>query len=513
MPKDPLRVGTGQVVERGGTSKYEYGNNASAQDRKEAEGRFHYVRTMPKLAGVCLFTQILYLGYRIRLLFSGSGITPSVLAFLAIELGFAISLSLLYLQELSVVGKGRFDLPKGLHGPLVPTVDVFVPCRGEPLDVVLDTVRAICALDYPKEKFRIVVLDDGRSDEVRESVLSLGKLHEDVEVHYTSRHAVATSHSKAGNLNHGLDYVANLAGGSSEFVAVLDVDMIPLSHWLRAVLPYVLRDGTVALANPPQRFYNLADGDPLVQNLDIWYGAIETIKDCAGSSWCTGSGYVVRRKALDHIGRFPTNNHNDDIMTSIYLQAVGWKTVYVPETVQWGLAPDSVRKHVAQYQRWFAAHLYSACSFWNSRARGRSTRRQRVKISLASITVIFTSLVIAGCLVAIPALLLSASPVIASQTRAQLQILLILETTAFATQTCAGFLRFKASGSTSHILADWAQAVVVPFQITTLSRMAMSQLGKTGFKMAPSVRVPLCHLYLLRLNLYSPLWRTSAIPR
>ncbi|KAL8707782.1 MAG: hypothetical protein Q9220_007234 [cf. Caloplaca sp. 1 TL-2023] len=503
MSPEHLRGGTGHVFESDEKVRYEYHTNASAQDRKEAEGRFQYVRTIPKLAGVCLLTQTLYLGYRVRLLSSGPSITPSILVFLAIELGFAgrgsnpaewlrtdtitVSLSLLYLQELGAMGKARFDLPRRLSGPSVPTVDVFVPCRGEALDVILDTVRAICALDYPKARFRIVVLDDGRSAEVEENVLSLSKLTTDVEIYYTSRHAIGMSHSKAGNLNHGLDYVDNLPGGPSEFVAVLDVDMIPLPHWLRAVLPYVLYDKTVALANPPQRFYNLANGDPLVQNLDIWYGAIETIKGCLDSSWCTGSGYVLRRKALDQIGLFPTDNHNDDIMTSIYLQAVGWKTVYVPVTVQWGLAPDSADKHIKQQQRWFAAHIYSACSFWNPRAKGRSTKKQRVKISMASITVIFASSTIAMCMVTIPVLLLSSSLMIAYQTKLQVRTLYILETISFGTQTWAGFLRYRASGSTSHILADWAQAIVVPFHIITFARISISKLLKTGYKIAPSV--------------------------
>ena len=150
----------------------------------------------------------------------------------------------------------------------------------------MNTVRAACALDYPSERYRIIVLDDGRSQRVHDSVNSLIREHDYKNLYYTSRNVEIRSHSKGANLNFGLEYVATLESGSSEYIAVLDIDMIPLPHWLRAMLPYIVQDEKVALANPAQRFYNIPDKDPFLQNLDIFFDGMEPIKDCVSASWC-----------------------------------------------------------------------------------------------------------------------------------------------------------------------------------------------------------------------------------
>ena len=150
----------------------------------------------------------------------------------------------------------------------------------------MDTVRAACALDYPPESYRVVVLDDSRSKSVRESVERLSQEQSYKNLYYASRDVDVLSFSKFGNLNFGLGYVDGLPSGPSDFVAILDIDMIPLPYWLRAVLPYLVADDKVGLANPPQRFYNIPNQDPFVQSLDIVFDGLETIKDCVSSSWC-----------------------------------------------------------------------------------------------------------------------------------------------------------------------------------------------------------------------------------
>ena len=57
-----------------------------------------------------------------------------------------------------------------LTGNDVPTVDVFVTCCGEDDEVVLDTVRGACDQDYPRDRFRVIVLDDAKSATLEASV-------------------------------------------------------------------------------------------------------------------------------------------------------------------------------------------------------------------------------------------------------------------------------------------------------------------------------------------------------
>lgn len=50
----------------------------------------------------------------------------------------------------------------------VPTMDIFLPVCREPLEVIENTWRHVAKLDYPEDKLKVYVLDDGAMDEVRE---------------------------------------------------------------------------------------------------------------------------------------------------------------------------------------------------------------------------------------------------------------------------------------------------------------------------------------------------------
>lgn len=142
-----------------------------------------------------------------------------------------------------------------LTGSEAPTVDVFVPCCGEAVDVVVDTLAAAVAQDYPAQRFRVFLLDDGHDENLREAVEVLNKQSAErngPQVRYLSRELApgVKSYFKAGNLQFGIEETRRLGG--SEYVASLDADMIPEPDWLRRMIPHLILEDQLALACPPQ---------------------------------------------------------------------------------------------------------------------------------------------------------------------------------------------------------------------------------------------------------------------
>lgn len=45
----------------------------------------------------------------------------------------------------------------------LPSRDILVPCCGEPLKIILNTMRAVCVIDYPQTAFHVLALDNGNS--------------------------------------------------------------------------------------------------------------------------------------------------------------------------------------------------------------------------------------------------------------------------------------------------------------------------------------------------------------
>ena len=142
-----------------------------------------------------------------------------------------------------------------LTGIQAPSVDVLVTCCGEPIDVIVNTVAAAASQDYPPQRLRVFLLDDGHDQGLQQAVFLLNARLADQkkpQVVYLSRRveAGAKSYFKAGNLRYGID--ESHGQGSSELLAGLDTDMIPRSDWLRKMVPHLLLDDRLALACPPQ---------------------------------------------------------------------------------------------------------------------------------------------------------------------------------------------------------------------------------------------------------------------
>lgn len=134
-----------------------------------------------------------------------------------------------------------------------PTIDVIIPCCGEAVDVLVNTVAAAAGQDYPASQFRVIILDDAGDDQLQRAIERLnltGRLGP--KIFYRSRKVdgISLSHFKAGNLRYGIEQTTTMGGG--EFIAVIDADMIAAVDWLRRMVPHFILDSSLAMLNQPQ---------------------------------------------------------------------------------------------------------------------------------------------------------------------------------------------------------------------------------------------------------------------
>ncbi|KAL8790354.1 MAG: hypothetical protein Q9213_000707 [Squamulea squamosa] len=466
------------------TSKISHWEKAAASvrtlddphEKKREQDQLQFMHRIPKAALASILSGWVYFGYSFKCLLdaqagglSGTALKVAWLSY-ALQLGHALPPGTTHLLALSAMGKAKRQPLLRLDGDTTPGVDIFITYCGEEMDVLLDTIRATIAIDYPRDSYRIIVLDDSVSIKVETEV---GKLRAQCKrLYYSTRGARPKTHTKAGNLNHGLHYVSGLPGGASDIVAVLDVDMIPSPHWLRALVPHLLIDSRVALANPPQRQYNIPDGDPLGQVMDFLFDVMEPLKNATNSAWCCGTGFVVRRDALDGISGVPEESINEDILTSFFLKAAGWDIVYVHEDVQWGLVPSTIITHLKQQKRTAAGIVSTAAALWNPRAQ-TMTSEERYGATFPAFAMSLSISINMLAMIAFPILLLTGAPLVAYSTTAQLRIMSILFLIRFLATLSYNFLGTKAANYHLGLLGirvGWT----VPYQFMTLVRFALS---------------------------------------
>ena len=230
---------------------------------------------------------------------------------------------------------------KVIDGKFTPTVDIFIPTYDEPEFILRRTVIGCQAINYKNKK--IYLLDDTRRAKIKQLATELG-------CEYLTR--PNNLHAKAGNINHAIPLT------KGEFIVIFDADFVPTRNFLERTLGF-FEDKSVALVQTPQSFYNT---DPIARNLgledvltpeeEVFYRQLQPIKDAAGSVVCSGTSFVVRRKALESIGGFVTDSLSEDYFTGIRLSARGYRLVYLDEKLSAGLAAENISAHATQRLRW-----------------------------------------------------------------------------------------------------------------------------------------------------------------
>lgn len=142
-----------------------------------------------------------------------------------------------------------------LTGDSAPSIDILITCCGEPIQVIVDTVKAAAAQDYPSPKYRIFVLDDGHDEKLRQAMelcSAQSAVNHGPQVDYLSRQIEpgVKTNFKAGNLNFGIE--ETVRQGGSEFIAGLDADMITQPDWLKKMAPHLILDDRLAMTVTPQ---------------------------------------------------------------------------------------------------------------------------------------------------------------------------------------------------------------------------------------------------------------------
>jgi len=282
--------------------------------------------------------------------------------FIFIEWTFTVNGSLFALL-IGALGKNWSPQQhKRATGSNVPRIDVFLPCYGESLDVITDTINCAIRQDYPADKFRVVILDDGNTPAVKELVATLAKEHPHIQLHYGARGKEVKIHSKAANICYGMDLVKDLPGGAAPYFGVVDIDMLLGSEWLQATVPFLEEDEEVAMAGSPQKFYNLPQGFCLAPRFHLESDVVQRVFDTSGKAVCQGTGYLARRSTFEALGGFPTMvKQEDSFIVSIILQAHGYKVRLVEEEHQHGINALTYTDMAKLQTKWMTGiiHAYS----------------------------------------------------------------------------------------------------------------------------------------------------------
>lgn len=268
---------------------------------------------------------------------------------------------MLFLSLFTVLDPIHRSAPRLIEPATAPAVDVFVPSYNEAVEILAPTLAAAKALEYPSDRLRVFLLDDGGTDEkigsddpvtagkAQARRRSLQALCAELAVTYVTR--PNNSHAKAGNLNSGLEQ------SDGSLVVVFDADHAPAREFLAETVGY-FDDPKLFLVQTPHFFLN---PDPIERNLaaigmpaenEMFYGLIQKGLDRWNATFFCGSAAVLRREALEQVGGFHGSSITEDAETALELHSLGWKSLYVDKPMVAGLQPETFESFIGQRSRW-----------------------------------------------------------------------------------------------------------------------------------------------------------------
>jgi glycosyltransferase involved in cell wall biosynthesis len=261
----------------------------------------------------------------------------------------------------------RFDVPNSE----LPMVSLHVPAHNEPPDMVIDTLRSLLRIDYPR--YEIILIDDNTDDEA---------LWRPVQA-WCHRHGVKFAHLadwpgyKSGALNYAL---REMTDERAEVIGVVDSDYQIEPGFLRRCAP-AFAEPWVGFVQSPQdyrgwehaRYYRR-----LYYSYKYFFAVSQPSRNERDGAIFAGTMGLIRRVALEQLGGWDEWCITEDAELSLRLLRAGFSGLHVDQSFGHGIMPLTFEALKGQRYRWCFGGIQILRMHWRSLIPGRKTRENHL---------------------------------------------------------------------------------------------------------------------------------------
>lgn len=221
-----------------------------------------------------------------------------------------------------------------------PTVTIAVPCYNEE-QTILKTIKSLLSLDYPKDKIKLFVIDDGSKDNTWNVVQE-----------YKDNPSVVLIKKENGGKHTALNLA--LEKSDAEFFGCLDSDSLVHPQALKRILKYFERDPKTMAVAPSIIVYNPNNIIQHAQNIeyDMSIYTKKMLGFMGGIHVTPGPFSIFRKKVFDDLGPYHKAHNTEDQEIALRMQQNGYKIDHCPDAYVYTNTPDSVSKLFRQRLRW-----------------------------------------------------------------------------------------------------------------------------------------------------------------
>lgn len=269
--------------------------------------------------------------------------------FMFASLYFEVFVLVTYFEKRDKIKKETLDFKK--EPDRFPTVSIIVPAFNEE-NTILKTIESLLRLDYPKDRFEILVVDDGSKDKTW-----------DVLQKFKETNQVKIFQKENGGKHTALNFA--LEKSQSELVGCLDADSFVQEDALKNIVNYFLADSSAMAVTPSVRIYKPNNVLQLIQKVEYGLGILfRKILSYLGAMYVTpGPFSIFKREVFLKIGPYRYAHQTEDMELAMRMQKNKMKILNSHNAVVWTVAPNTLKKLYKQRVRWTYGFIKNASDY------------------------------------------------------------------------------------------------------------------------------------------------------
>lgn len=249
--------------------------------------------------------------------------------------------------------EARKRVPAKGNGEYVPSVAVIVPCWNEATTITA-TRDSLLALDYPKEKLEIILVNDGSTD-ATPSVMENFPVHPQVRI----------IHKENGGKHTALN--VGIAATDAEVIGCLDADSFVASDALREIIP-CFTDIHIAAVTAAMSVHQPKTIIQHMQNAEYTFGITlrHVFASINGLYVTPGPFSFYRHSVIKELGGFRLGHHTEDMEMALRIQRAGYSIENAPRAHVYTKAPSTIANLLKQRVRWTTGFLRNVLGEYRS---------------------------------------------------------------------------------------------------------------------------------------------------
>jgi cellulose synthase/poly-beta-1,6-N-acetylglucosamine synthase-like glycosyltransferase len=227
-----------------------------------------------------------------------------------------------------------------------PNITFLVPAHNEEKNIE-NCIKSLLNLNYPKEKVKIIVINDGSTDRTEEIVSKFKKFGVKI---LNKEHK--KGEGKATALNYGMRHV------DTELVACMDADSIAERNYLIKTVGY-LEDSEVAAVTPAVKITSVKSIVSKIQwteyLVSLVFRKLFAIFNCQFT--IPGAGGIYKTEILRKIGCFDPKSLTEDMEIAMRMQSLGYKIENCLDAYVYTGYPNNFKTLFKQRMRWYRGYI------------------------------------------------------------------------------------------------------------------------------------------------------------